>query len=1769
MWTFVCVRLALIFLCVSSFATIARADRVILIPRASEWKFFPGLADPAGDPVSWREADFADDGWPSLPAPFGFRDGPFGTDLSEWEPPMEDNYSSIFLRREFQIENFEELFELHVLADYDDGFVAWINGKRALTVNLRSSDDDPTFASRALRGHESGEYEMHVIENPRELVVEGRNVLAIQALNISRTSNDFKIDVELVDPFGPDKTAPQIKFVAPGRGTIVRELDAIQIAFDEIVLGVDASDLLVNGQPAQSVEGENEGPYLFSFPTLDPGPVEVRFADNHGIIDAARFMNAFGGESWSYVVDPDAPPANLVINEILASNFDITIDESQRTPDWIEIVNEGAAPADLGGWALSDDPENPAKWVFPTHVLAPGDFLVVVASGQDIRDLEVDGFFHTNFRLQLDGEFLGLFSADLPRERVSGFEPEFPPQRGDISYGRVEGGAFRYFETPTPGEANSGASSVEGLVSAPMASHARGFYNTAFELELSSTTGNAEIRYTLDGSWPTPEEGSQYEGPITIAGTTNDAVINVRAIAYRDGFLPSKVSTFTYLFPDHVLTQPQRPEGWPTRWGRTNVINADYEMDPQVLANDEIRARAIDGLLSIPTLSVSMDIDDFLSPTTGIYSNGSSSGIAWERACSAEFIYGDGKEGAQIDCGIRIQGGSSTNNWKSRKLSMRLLFKGDYGKTKLEHAFFPNWDVERFDTLVLDAGLNLVLSHPDHGQRNRLQYVRDQYVSDIQILTGNLAPQGRFVNLFINGIYWGLYNVHEKPDANFLEAHYGGEDVEWDALRHGPGTPVDGNALEWNRMMGVMRGVGTDGNRLLALNEHLDLQGHIDYMLCNIFVGNTDWAHHNWYASRRRLPGHQWRFHSWDAEHSIKSVTQNSLTKNDGNSPTEIFSRLRSNPEYRLMVADRVHEFFSEGPDSIFYVNPESPQWNENAPENNVPASIYMKRIRQVDTPVILECARWGDHFRAQPYTRDREWVAELNWVLRQYFPARTRNVLNQLRSVGLTSRAATPAFSHERGDVDLGTLIEITKDGDGTLYVTTDGSDPRTPVASTPSASAVEYAGAIAIDRTHVTIKARVLDGANWSALAEATYYVPELIANLRVTEIMYNPIGNADIEFVELSNLGATPIDLSDIRATRGLQFTFESATTLPPGGIIVLAGNAEEFGSVFPNVEVAGEFVGQLANGGERITLEDALGRTFVDFTYRDSNFWPLSPDGLGFTLVPNWIDRDPNDSEAWRSSADPGGSPGDVDPVPHDGGVVINEVLANSTDPLEDTIELYNPTGSAIDVGGWFLSDSRADLGSLKKFRIPDGTTIEAGGYAVFKESQFNADPNDPSRFALSSGGDQVFLASANQFRDLTGYVTGFSFGASDDGTSIGRIRTSVGLDIAQLRQRSFEGQNGHALVGPVVINEIHYHPVAKDHEFIELHNRSDQDVALFDTELGRGWRIRGLSPRGDDGRFEFPEGTTIPAGGYLVVVASDPLLYRELYPIDESAVIVGPSGGSLDNGGETIALFRPAPPTFEGGEVEFVQVDKVRYGDRGPWPTEPDGQGPSLERIFASSYGNEPIHWAASTESHGTPGARNSASPADANEPPIARFTATPGSAVGPAEIAFDASRSDDVDGTIESWDWNFGDGTNGSGRQVAHPFAETGIFEVTLRVTDNAGLFGEYRALVFIDEEVGPGRILPGDDNADGTVSIADAVSLLNRLFRGEDALPLPCNGEMTDAGNSAVLDINGDTDINLTDAVHLLGYLFRGENAPALGTECVTLEGCPEACVE
>jgi hypothetical protein len=1185
-------------------------------------------------------------------------------------------------------------------------------------------------------------------------------------------------------------------------------------------------------------------------------------------------------------------------------------------------VAEANAPAGLE-WNSAATAEHPDSAAFQAETYDLSPFASLLQDG--INVLAIQGLN----RSIPDDDFLVL--PELTGTSVSGY-------------------AERYFAQPTPGALNAAGSL--GLVADTKFSVDRGFFDVPFTVAITTATAGAEIRYTTNGSAPSATSGTLYTGPILISRT-----MVLRAIATKPGWTPSNVDTHTYVFLGGIVAQSHQSvtnAGYPNTWAN---VAADYAMDPRITVTNA--TQMVPSLRSLPSMFISTSISNLFDSARGIYSFPESHGVAWERPASIEMVDTNGITEFQEDCGLRIQGGFFRGANVTQKHSLRVLFKGIYGAGKLRHDLFKTDDaVREFDGFILRAGAND--GYAWNEARDTEQFTRDQFGRELHGAMGHPSPHGLFVHLYLNGVYWGLYNLVERANEDFSASYFGGDPLEWDANNAGDVKSGDLNA--WNSLTSQaatattlaayqrLQGNNPDGSRNAAFPVLLDRLNYIDYMIANIWGGNWDWPNKNfWFGRLRATNSTGFKFYMWDFE--------NTMGNNRARSPVSMVSpragientwvgiphwSLRNHLEYRIDFADRVQRYFFSGG----LLTPE------------VLTNRYRALADWVELSIYAETARWGDDNLNPPQDID-DWRREREWILGTYLPQRSAVVLQQFRSAGLYPNLGAPVFSQLGGSVPDGYPLELSHtNAGGVIYFTTDGGDPRLRGGAVHPA-AQSYSAPIIINAP-VFVRARVLSGTNWSALVEGVLHPPQDLRRLLITEIMYNPtaagaVDGDEFEFLELKNTGTNTLNLSGLRFVTGITFVFSNGATLGPGQFFVLVRNPAQFAARYPGVSVGGVYSGRLDNAGENLRLVQLLGGTVLSVTYNDRAPWPAASDGHGFSIAPMNPNANPapDDGWNWRASSASGGSPGADDPAPTTPGILINEALTASVFPERDAVELFNPTANGANLGGWFLTD---DPGAPKKFRIPDGTSIAAGGFVAFDETQFNAMPGASNNFSLRAEGDQVYLFGADTAGNLTGYSHGFSFGAGERGVTFGRHRTSTGEDdfTAQLAN-SLNSANAGPKVGPIVVNEIQYHPDLGDDEFVELRNITTGPVELFDPNaLTNTWRINGLG-------FEFPPGLTLGPDALLLIVPTSPAAFRAKYAVAPEVTILGPYAGQLQDSGERLELQKPGPPDTNGA-IAYINVDAVRYNDRAPWPPAADGSGPSLQRINSAAYGNDPANW---------------------------------------------------------------------------------------------------------------------------------------------------------------------------------------------------------------
>ena len=294
------------------------------------------------------------------------------------------------------------------------------------------------------------------------------------------------------------------------------------------------------------------------------------------------------------------PDSALLINEIMANNegtYPTNVEGKEVFSDWIEIYNTGQESINLKGWSLTDEDNELTKWPFPNVSLEPDSYLVVYASGIEEIDHPENfpyqddyGRYHTNFKLDGDGEYLALVNPngqiahDYKEYRYGKDKYGYPPQEEDISYGFYTN-EKQFFTNPTPGYDNT--QGYSGISESPQFSHPGGTFTNSFSLGLTVPAVGAQIRYTLDGSKPT-EKSRRYTGSIIISNT-----VEVQARTYEAGKAPSPVVRHSYIaLADDVQSFSSDLPIVIVDTNRQSIIYGDYKRVSSVFIDTGVDGRA-------------------------------------------------------------------------------------------------------------------------------------------------------------------------------------------------------------------------------------------------------------------------------------------------------------------------------------------------------------------------------------------------------------------------------------------------------------------------------------------------------------------------------------------------------------------------------------------------------------------------------------------------------------------------------------------------------------------------------------------------------------------------------------------------------------------------------------------------------------------------------------------------------------------------------------------------------------------------------------------------------------------------------------------------------------------------------------------------------------------------------------------------------------------------------------------------------------------------
>jgi len=746
----------------------------------------------------------------------------------------------------------------------------------------------------------------------------------------------------------------------------------------------------------------------------------------------------------------------------------------------------------------------------------------------------------------------------------------------------------------------------------------RGFYDESFDLEVSVEGYGVSIIYTMDGSEPSLTNGQfptnvttvstlQKKFKIPISGSTV-----VRVYAHNiDG---DALSTHTYIFPQDVFSQNKNDaisnQNYPSQWGygtsRLGFVeckwqDADYEMttDDDCFSNiPNLQQRLENGLKEIPTMSISLDKDQIFGSDSGIYvypveqldtcDNIPTNVHAWEREASVEIFNNGTFDDLQVNAGLQISGGS-TRYFDFYKHSLKLKFRSEYGAGKLNYPVYGDEAVDKFENLQLRMVGHCTPHDWGSSRREQTQYHKDNWVRYLQKeLSGKgSSPIGKFFHLFINGLYWGLYDVSERPDSDHMSEYFGGEPEDYEVIkllevksgtdsvyRHMydlghtiyDTTYTDPVYNPFTQDTIYKENIEVNDNKASAfyneITEILDIDKFIDYILLNLYLVNTDWKQNNWWAARNAAKNGKFQFFAWDAEWilceaGVKNPTLLQAAQQGTHlkyHPIDLNQRLFDVEEYRTKFGDHLQCNCIEE-DGVLN------------PANLVES--YKLSEQKIHDAVLLEFARWAD-VRKSYFNFETICPSAVDETLLKYETEIIPNLLNEMLTIYgkphtnyniipnyykrkkvngeyiftevINFKAAK--FSKIESQVPNGYQLKLynlntkysTNGGQvplGDIYYTTDGTDPRN-IDGTISNSAIKYTSPITINK-YVMIKARVFTPETVSYTDSYTYEIDGLWSTMCPREFF--PQGYYD--GIVINEIHYHPANISDNVSGSNLEF------------------------------------------------------------------------------------------------------------------------------------------------------------------------------------------------------------------------------------------------------------------------------------------------------------------------------------------------------------------------------------------------------------------------------------------------------------------------------------------------------------------------------------------------------------------------------------------------------------------------------------------------------
>lgn len=1079
--------------------------------------------------------------------------------------------------------------------------------------------------------------------------------------------------------------------------------------------------------------------------------------------------------------------SQLYINEIQAYNASSYLERWWGDfPDWIELYNGGNAPVDLSGYYITDDINIPTKWKIHSGTIYPGGFELLFADKVGYR-------MHTNFSLDGNGEQILLFTPEmLLMDSIS-----FGAQHPDISYGRYPDGSqnWTFFEENTPNKANSPLHmSQPAFTTTPQFSLEGGFYAGNLTISLSTSTPTAMIRYSMDGSDPGPESAI-YSEPITISSTTV-----IRAKVFEEGVFSGATVTHSYIF-DTEKTLP--------------VIS--ISMNKEYLWDDQV------GIYVVGTNGITSTC---METPANYYQD-------WERPINIEYFDQNGNPGFNQMAGTKIFGACSR---RASQKSMSIFARGKYGKKEFDYKLFKDKEIDKFKSFIIrNSGNDVRHTMLRDGMMQNL--VKDRMDVDYQEFQPAI--------IYLNGDYWGILNIREKINEDYLSGNHG-VDADSVDLLFGHVAVVEGSDTQYQQMMDFVRSNDmADPENYSHMESQMDMNQYLNYQIAQIYYFNQDWPQGNIKYWRPQTQEGRWRWLLYDLDFGFdfKQFTDNMVTwvSTGSQAHTELFRELLSSDEFRNEFLQRFcsHMNTTFQPDRVIGII------------DSLAGNI------EVEMPAHIDKFFWPRSMS--------DWYDELRTLTdfaENRLPVLTGHLQERFELEG-TFDLYTQVSDPDHGRIQI-CGVDVPAQFSGPYFVNLPLSLKAIPAEGW---TFLGWQGASNSVNSEIELN---LSG---DASITAIFGPAEPLINIRINELsshVENGIQDENgqvVDWIEFYNSGTKSVNMAGLylsdNAADLSKFKVPSSrdgSTLlyPDSSLVFYADNDPEEGPLHLNFK--------LSNKGETIVLSQLIENELMII---DSVCFPGQFTGSTAGMIPDG-------TGVWQMTyPTPGNS---NEPMPSLSGLYINEFSASNQtimDPsgeYNDWIEIYNDNDVAINIGGLFMTDSLPDG---RKYRIPslypDSTTIQAKDHLILWADNQEEKGILHLGFGLKRKGEQIGLVQYNGIEFIDSMTFDEQFPAASQSRFPDGKEAWYHLPSTPGKENVYPSRSGLYITEFSTSNNTYMSDSFGEYEdWIEIYNDNDWPVdigGLFVSDsLKYGMKSRIPST--------YPDSTLIPPKGYLVLWADN-------------------------------------------------------------------------------------------------------------------------------------------------------------------------------------------------------------------------------------------------------------------------------------------------------